>query len=161
MPGRRASDWIDTLVSFSTASGAQTLTSLMTGVAPVNVRRQTLIRTIFELGLTSDTVAGAWGIQAFDIGIGITSQEAFAAGVVADPNSSTDQPSRGWIWRTRKVVTQNGISTNILFEVIGDIRAARKLDDGECFIVVNNSVVGGTAFPVSMTGLIRQLWLLP
>ena len=161
MPSRRATDWIDTVLAQDTATGAQSLVSLMTGVAPVNVRRQTLVRTIIELSLYSTTVVGAWGTQGVDLGIGITSQEAFAAGVVADPNVSNDQPSRGWIYRTRKVVAQNGAGSQIIFELRGDIRSQRKLDDGECYIVINNGADLGTSFTVRAEGLIRQLWLLP
>ncbi len=161
MPSRRATDWIDTNLIAATATGAQSLVSLMSGVAPVNVRRQTLVRTIIELDLYSLTVAGAWGTQVIDIGIGITSQEAFAAGVVADPNVSNDQPSRGWIYRTRRVVAQEATGGNILHPLRADIRASRKLDDGECYIVINNTTDLGTAFTVQATGLIRQLWLLP
>ncbi len=158
---RRASDWIDTNIGFQTATGAQTLTSLMTGVAPVNVRRQTLVRTIIGLSLYSASVAGAWGTQTIDLGIGITSQEAFAAGVVADPITSGDQPSRGWIYRNRLVATQNGIGGAVMTRLEVDIRAARKLDDGECYLVLNNSTDLGTSFTPQVTGLIRQLWLLP
>ena len=157
----RQTDWLDTIVGQVTTTGSQTLLSLMTGVAPVNVRRQTLVRTIVTLQLMSTTVAGAWGVQVLDIGIGITSQEAFAAGVVADPLTSNDQPSRGWIYRTRKSVAQNGIGAVVIYEVHADIRAGRKLDDGECYLVVNNSSAFGTSFSVAQRGLIRQLWLLP
>jgi len=158
---RRASDWIDTLVRLDTATGAQSLLSLMTGVAPVNVRRQTLVRTLISLYLYSETVAGVWGTQIADVGIGITSQEAFAANVVSDPNSAGDQPSRGWIYRTRVLVEQNGPNAPIAKMLQADIRAARKLDDGECFLVVNNGGDSGTAFTVIATGIVRQLWLLP
>ena len=158
---RRASDWIDTTVDRGIASAAQDLFSLMTGVAPVNVRRQTLVRTLITLDLFSETVAGAWGVQQLDIGIGITSQEAFAAGVVADPVTANDQPSRGWIYRTRVAVAQNGIGGQVLYTLRADIRASRKLDDGECYMVVDNTSERGTAFTAHMTGLIRQLWLLP
>ncbi len=157
----RATDWIDTLFDFGVATGAQSLLSLMSGVAPVNVRRQTLVRTLITLHAYSSTVAGAWGTQIVDMGIGITSQEAFAAGVVADPLTANDQPSRGWIYRTRRVVSQNGIGGKVIFEIMGDIRASRKLDDGECYLVTNNSTDQGTAFTVRVAGLIRQLWLLP
>ena len=157
----RATDWIDTLIDTSVAGGAQSLTSLMTGVVPVNVRRQTLIRTILMLELFSATIAGAWGTEVLDIGIGITSQEAFAASVVADPNVANDQPSRGWIYRTRRVVAQNGIGGSVIYTLHADIRASRKLDDGECFIVMNATDNRGTAFSVVVVGLIRQLWLLP
>jgi len=161
MASRRATDWIDTLFGETVATGAQQLVSLMTGVAPVNVRRQTLIRTLITLDVTSETVAGVWGTQTLDLGIGITSQEAFAAGVVADPITANDQPSRGWIYRTRRVIAQNGSGGKVVYTVQADIRASRKLDDGECYIVFNNGTTLGTAFTIRVTGLVRQLWLLP
>jgi len=158
---KRATDWIDTLVDRGVATGAQDFFSLMTGVAPVNVRRQTLVRTLISLDLYSETVAGAWGVQIIDVGIGITSQESFAAGVLPDPVTANDQPSRGWIYRTRIAVAQNGIGGRVIYPIRADIRASRKLDDGECFIVFDSTADQGTALPVHMTGIIRQLWLLP
>ncbi len=158
---RRATDWIDTVIDRSVASGAQDLFSLMTGVAPVNVRRQTLVRTLISLDFYSESAAGAYGIQQLDIGIGITSQEAFAAGVVADPEVAADQPSRGWIYRTRMGVAQNGVGTQIIYSLRADIRASRKLDDGEGYFVVTNTTERGTSFSVHELGIIRQLWLLP
>jgi len=59
------------------------------------------------------------------------------------------------------VVAQNGAGSQVLYEITGDIRSQRKLDDGECYIVINNDTDLGTAFSVKATGLIRQLWLLP
>ncbi len=161
MPSRRATDWIDTLVVMSASSGAQDFLSLMTGVAPVNVRRQTLVRTIIDLELFSTTVAGAWGTQRIDLGVGIASQEAFAAGVLADPDVAGDQPSRGWIFRTRRMVSQNGIGGQILHHVHVDIKAGRKLDDGEAYIIMNSTADLGTAFTTRAVGIVRQLWLLP
>jgi len=158
---KRASDWIDTSLNLVVASGAQGSLSLMTGVAPVNVRRQTLVRTIIGLQMNSTTVAGAWGTQIMDLGIGITSQEAFAAGALPDPVTAGDQPSRGWVFRQRRVVAQNGNGSVVLYDIQFDIRAARKLDDGECFIVIDNTAGLGTAFSVVVTGMVRQLWLLP
>ena len=58
---KRATDWIDSNVTLVIASGAQNNVTLMTGVAPVNVRRQTLVRTIIELSVYSTTEAGVWG----------------------------------------------------------------------------------------------------
>ncbi len=161
MPNRRATDWIDTRITRAVASGAQDFFSLMTGVAPVNVRRQTLVRTIIRLDFASSAIAGAWGIQTLSFGIGVTSQEAFAAGVLPDPNVPNDQPSRGWVYRNVMAVAQNGIGAQVLYPLVVDIRAMRKLDDGEMFFVLDNDVDVGTAFGITYSGMIRQLWLLP
>ena len=157
----RATDWIDTVIDRGVSTGAQDFFSLMMGVAPVNVRRQTLIRTIISIDFTSNTTAGAYGVQQMSIGIGITSQEAFAVGVFPDPITANDQPSRGWIYRTRMAVAQNGVGGVVVYSLRADIRSQRKLDDGECYFVIDNTAEVGLSFEVHMTGLIRQLWLLP
>ena len=41
----------------------------------------------------------------------IASQEAFAAGVVADPLTELEFPARGWLWRAQYVVVQEAIGT--------------------------------------------------
>ena len=106
--------WLDTLIDVSIADGARNVVSLMGGASVADVRNITLVRTVFDLWLCSATVAGAYGVHIVDIGMGITSQEAFLVGVLADPDTQADQPARGWIYRTRCPVTQNGISTSIV-----------------------------------------------
>jgi len=157
----RMTDWIDTLFQLQPASGAQANISLITGAAPINMRGVTLIRTIISIGICSQTVAGAYGAQAVDLAVGITSQEAFAATALPDPNAATDKPSRGWIWRTRRMVTQNSAGSPVHVDVIADMRGARKIENGELFLVVNNSAVVGTAFTVEVSGLVRVLMKLP
>ena len=48
-----------------------------------------------SLGATDD------GVMAIDVGIGVVSTEAFTAGVVPDPQTSSDYPTLGWLYRTR------------------------------------------------------------
>ena len=156
----RPTDWIDTRVNLTIASPSQGRQSLMTGVAPVNMRGMTLIRTIISLGMYSASIAGAWGVQNCDIGIGVASQEAFAAGVVPDPSADADKPPRGWVYRTSKVVGQNGAGAPIVTVLEADIRGARKIENGELYIVVDNALLLGTSFSVSIDGLIRTLYKL-
>ena len=157
----RQTDWIDTNFALAPASGAQDSVSLITGAAPINMRGVTLIRTIISIGLSSATVAGAWGVQTLNLAIGITSQEAFAAGVLPDPNVATDKPPRGWVWRGHKMAAQNGIGGSVIYDVMADIRGARKIENGELFFVVNNSPTAGTAFTCNVNGMIRVLMKLP
>lgn len=157
----RQTDWIDTVVNLSAASGAQASVSLITGAAPINMRGVTLIRTIISIGLTSASIAGAYGVQVCDMAIGIASQEVFAAGVFPDPVTSTDKPPRGWVWRTRRVVTQNGIGSVVTHDIMADIRGARKIENGELYLLYNNSPVAGTPFSVDASMLVRVLMKLP
>ena len=155
----RPTDWIDTHVTLSINSGAQGLQSLMTGVAPVNMRGMTLIRTIISLGMFSTTVAGAWGLQDINIAIGVASQEAFAAAVVPDP-SAADKPPRGWVWRSYAAVSQNGSGAPVVATLVADIRGARKIENGELYIVADSGAAGGTAFTTDINGLVRTLYKL-
>jgi len=157
----RQTDWIDTVTSLAPASDNQANVSLISGLAPSNMRGTTLIRTIIRLGISSATVAGAWGVQTLDMGIGITSQEAFAAGALPDPNVAGDRPPRGWVWRDRVVVAQNGDAGPIVSHVRADIRASRKVENGELFFIVWNTAGEGTSFTVNVRILIRALILLP
>jgi len=153
----RMTDWVDTVISLGAGDGAQATASLLTGLAPVNLRGATVIRSIIELDLSSASVAGAWGVQRLDFGIGVADQEAHAAGVLPDPLTSGDKPARGWMYRTSRAVSQNGIGSQVLFPLRADIRGARKIENGEVYYIFNNNNVFGTAFTVQVMGLIRLL----
>ncbi len=157
---KRPTIWIDNLVNLTVATGAQGSISLLTGRPPINMNGTTITRTIFDLQLYSTTIAGAHGIQIADLGFGVTSQEAFNAGVFPDPEAD-ERPLRGWLYRTRCTAFQNGVETNPLAFCKGDLRNQRKIDDGEYFMVVTNQAILGTAFSVQMTGIIRVLLKLP
>ena len=157
----RPTDWIDTIISLAPVTTGQASVSLITGAAPINMRGVTLIRTILSLGFASGTVSGAWGTQRVDFAIGITSQEAFAATALPDPDVATDKPSRGWVYRSSLLVSQNGVVGNVVQQVQMDIHGARKIENGEVFFVVNNTPIRGTAFTVDVQGLVRLLTKLP
>ncbi len=158
---RRQTDWVDTVVDLTIGSGSQANVSLVTGLAPVNLRGITLGRTLVRLTLNSATIAGAFGAQSVNAAIGVTSQEAFAAGVLPDPDVSGDKPSRGWIYRDHVGVGQNGVGSPVIFDMRADIRALRKLENGELFLIVTSDPVTGTAFTVECRGLVRALMILP
>ena len=156
----RPTDWIDTIVNQSVGTGGQAFQSLMTGVAPVNMRGMTLIRTIVSLDVFSTSIAGAYGVQSCNLAIGIASQEAFAAGVFPDPNNATDKPPRGWVYRTCRCVAQNGAGAPVTFRIDADIRGARKVENGETYLIFNNGAEVGTTFAINVFGLIRTLYKL-
>jgi len=154
----RQVDWQDTQISLEIASGAQGNTRVDGSVTDVVARRLTAIRTIISMDVFSTSVAGAWGVQECAIGIGVISREAFAAGVLPDPVEATDKPTRGWLWRTTRAVSQNGIGTPIIVHIEGDFRGARKLDAGILLLICNNTVLDGTAFTFRLRGLVRTLF---
>ena len=96
------------------------------------------------------------------VGIGIASQEAFAAAALADPQTDTDFPTRGWVWRARYRVWGFAADQPAVFtrRVDLDLRSQRKLENGEAFINGFNLNQEGVSNTVVVTGLIRQLWLV-
>ncbi len=157
----RRTDWVDTIVDLTPASAGQDTVSLLSGLSAADMRGATLIRTILRLGIGSTSVAGVWGVQAVHIAIGIIAQEAFNAGAFPDPNAADDRPSRGWIYRTMVVATQNGAGARIEVVLEADIRGARKIEAGVLFVIAQNKALRGTAFTASVDGLIRVLYKLP
>ena len=156
--------WIDTNIDVGVAAGAQALVSLMTGVSATQTRfdRMTLLRTIIGFDIAYTVHDSGEGSQEFSGGIGIASQEAFAAASVSDPQTSSDFPTRGWIWRARYRIFGFAADQPTIFtrRVDLDLRGKRKLENGEAFLVVNNVDHEGVSSPFDVFGLIRQLWLV-
>jgi len=153
----RPTRWLDTIVGNTIVNAGQAVVSLLAGIGPVDTRGVTVIRTIIRLDIVSTSVAGAWGSQSVDLAMGIASQEAFAAAVVPDPVVAADEPARGWMWRDRILATQNGINTEITKRLVADIHGARKIQDGEVYLVMDNNAHLGTSFSINVTGLVRLL----
>lgn len=151
--------WVDNAQEGLTiASGAQATQRLGSSDANfITERMATVIRTIWNLDINSTTVAGAFGTQVVSYGIGVESLEAFNAGTHPDPESDSEFPTRGWIMRGQCTVFQNGVGTQIVTRCGGDIRSARKIDNGVLFLIIDNSPQVGTAFSCTFSGLIRCL----
>ena len=156
--------WIDTGIDLSPASSAQLTVSLMTGVSDTQTRfdRMTLLRTIIGIDVAYSVHDSGEGSQQASFGIGITDQEAFAAGTVPDPQTDTDFPQRGWIWWARYRIFGFAADQPAVFTrwIDLDLRSQRKLNNGEAFLTVFNGPVEGTTGVINPIGLVRQLWLV-
>jgi len=158
----RATDWQDTpLGPADFGGGLSTNVDLSGGLTAADLRGSTIIRTIVSISLSSATVSGAWGTGVAFVGIGVASRDAFAATALPDPRTGGDEPPRGWIYRTAKGVSQNGVGTQVIFEVNADIRGARKLDNGVPYLIIDYDATDGTAFDLVVRGMIRLLIKLP
>ena len=153
----RPTDWVDTVLSLQATTAGSTNVSLITGLAPADMRGATLIRTLIRMTLSSITPIESTGVQMLHMGIGITDQEAFAAGVLPDPGASSDKPARGWVWRDAMGVSQSALGGPSTFDVRGDIRGARKIENGELYLICDNQPVSGTGFTTLIRGLVRIL----
>ena len=96
--------------------------------------------TVVQLTLIGMDVAYAVhdsgeGSQHLDIGIGVASQDALAAGAgsLPDPNAADDHPIRGWVFRARGRVFGFAADQPMVYSwrIDRDIRSRRKLDNGD------------------------------
>ena len=164
---RRRTSWSDTLVSFTVASSAAGGAELMgTGLADTQEKRgYTLARTIVCLAFMPAVPWGTTGVQRIQMGILVASNDATAAGALADPNDAVDYPTQGWVWRDEACVVNQSVGSpvGIIPAVVmnRDIRAQRKLDRSSLSYRLFNSAVDGTATTVRVVGLIRNLYRLP
>ena len=153
--------WIDSLLDSAIASGGQVIPSLLGALTQINTRGITIERVILDLWIIPSMLAGTNAAQILDVGIGVVTQDAVAAGAVPDPNTSADRPARGWLYRTRCLIIDSNIEPLPAVRCTGDFRGKRKLDDGELVLVGNNTASQGTPFSVDMIGIVRVGYLMP
>ena len=157
----RRTRWIDTLVQIAVADAGQTTLELFNDAAEVDTDGWTVARVLGELWFSSASVAGAYGIERIDIGIGMVSKEAQIASAFPDPNAEGDRPMRGWMYRTRCMAFQNGTGTSVLTRCEFDMKVQRRVMDADLFLIVNAVTGRGTTFTTDINGVIRTLILLP
>ena len=108
----------------------------------------------------TDNVAS---IQRVDMGIGVTSEEAFGVAAISSIADNTQYPIRGWLWAdtyAMMVGFRNSTSDmHVLPEVRFDIRAQRKVDKGNLYFTAANNLAAGTALTIRLVGRIRALCL--
>jgi len=156
----RRTAWQDRLVNASITSGGNLENDVMSDLSKDENRGSTIVRVIGDLTMYSATTAGAWGAQNLDIGLGILERDAMIAGIVPDPNNSTDSPARGWLFRTRCTVFQNGVGTPIGIKCMFDIRAQRRVNAGTLAVMYTNTNAIGASFTVLVSGIFRVLYKL-
>jgi len=156
--------WVDSLLDFDIASGGQGVANLA-GTITFNEQRMggmTLMRTIVGIDLAYTVHDSGEGSQMVDLGIAFASREAAQAAVLPDPSTVTDFPPRGWVFRYRCRLFGFAADQPAVFtrRVDRDIRARRKMDNGEAVIIIDNTAIEGVATAIRITGLIRMLYLL-
>ncbi len=158
--------WIDTsLNQSSTPASTNRLTLLAQPTATESrLAGLTLLRTIIRLDLAPIVMDAGEGSARMDLGIGVASQEAVTLGSTGLPDPADPEafPPRGWVWRSRYRVWQTAADRAVVVwrEIDLDLRARRKLDNGEPYIIFSNTAQEGAAVSVQLVGWIRQLWLL-
>jgi len=160
---RRSTTWVDTNWNLSTASGGEELFTLLPGIVDPDPLGWTLTRVLLCYSVFASVPTSATGYQAYDVGIGIASNEAFAVGVTGIPNVGTaaDHPERGWVYRCRHVVGDSTVVPLPNIDVFKDIRSQRKLDRGVLYLTSESLALVGTAVTLRFAGLARCLFRLP
>ena len=152
------------MIESNVITGTQLNLSLMTSLGPFDTRIQkmTLLRTIIGIDIARTVHDSGEGSHKVAVGIGVTSQEAFTLGSIPEPGQDTDFPTRGWVWRAQYRVFGFAADQPAVFtqRVDLDIRAQRKLDNGESFLCASAALVDGAAATNTIVGCIRQLWLV-
>lgn len=121
----------------------------------------TLVRTIVDLSVRATTPLVAIGTQAMDFGLMLVEQDAHAAGVYPDMSFSDDQPIKGWIWKHREIIQDHTTVGVYEFQnkIRRDLKGARKIDDSELILLLENVAVAGTTFTTTCEGLVRMVFL--
>jgi len=162
MPGKML--WIDTLPNAVVGSGSQAALDLTAQFTSEETRlsQMTLMRTVLRLDISHTVHDSGEGSQRVGIGLGIESQEAFAAGVHPDPLTVGDFPMRGWvyrgIWRVFGFAADQAAVDVARVDL--DLRSRRKLESGISFIIMQNAAQEGVTGAVTVVGIVRQLWLV-
>jgi len=121
----------------------------------------TLMRTIVCADVARTVHDSGEGSELVDVGIGLASQEAFQADVLADPDNESDFPLRGWIWRCRYRIYGFIANDPAVFNrhIEMDLRGKRKIENGELFLSLVNTAQEGASGTVNIAGIVRCLIL--
>jgi len=158
--------WKDRVITSSVVSDSEILFRL-TGATepdPEDSKGMTLVRSIGILNVVPQNEGGVNGVQAFFVGIGLTSEEAFGIGTtaVSSVQVEAEAPPSGWLLRTVRQVV-NSVDPydhpSVVFE--WDLRAQRKLMYGVPFLRLESVLVDGGASTMLIDGVVRSLYLLP
>ncbi len=159
---QRHRTWADTLISNTLVAGAAQQTSdLLANAPPIDTI--TAVRLIIQVEAFPVLGNAFDGVMTFDIGVGVTSLEAFTANATPDVNTDDEYPPRGWLYIGRKLVVHETADVNFqtvklaMFDV--DIRSQRKVDKGKLYFTMSNNNLVGTSFNIAVGGRIRVLCL--
>jgi len=154
---------VDTFLNESILAGANVAVSLLSDLVGNDTMGMTLTRTILSISVVPILWTGNIGTSRIDLGIGMATQEAFAAGVLPDPAVATEEPIQGWAWREKLIFFNPGsVSAGLdIPRTNADLKSRRKIDDGELYVAIDNITVDQGGNTLLVLGLIRTLYLLP
>jgi len=157
--------WADQILSVPVA-GASALNRSFLGLSALSaldrrIQRFTLIRTIVGIDIMPTVRDSGEGDQLVSIGIAVVSEETAATGS-PDPSVEDEHPLRPWVWRAQFRVFASAVDDQNVVRVRADVdlHSQRKLENGRPALLIRNVDNQGTSTPISVTGLIRMLYLI-
>ncbi len=158
--------WADQLLNEAVGAGGGRDASFL-GLSTLSaldrrIQRFTLIRTIIGINIEPTVPDSGEGDQLVSLGIGIMDNQQSVVADMPDPAVEAEFPTKGWTWRAqyRVYAVAAGDQNRIHQRVDLDIRAQRKLENGRPALVLTNTDNQGVATAVSVTGIIRMLYLV-
>ena len=156
--------WADIVQnSLTLSSGGFILSNLL--VSAPEVDTLTATRIIGDLQVYYDPTSGSVdSAQLIEVGIGVTSSEAFAGGraTVPDPSQGTQYPPRGWLYAASQVAWSRVDSAGVQMHMarfIFDLGAMRKIDKGLLYMMVTSTLGKGAGITTLVSGRVRTLCL--
>ncbi len=115
----------------------------------------TVVRTLLDFGAVPVTL----GVGSLvSMGIYMCEDDAFNAGVLADPETEADQA--GWLWRTigQSVFAQNFNTFDQQLRIKEDLRGMRKYPGDDYTLCLVLQVEAGGASAINFDGSVRTLY---
>ena len=161
MPGRRRS-WADVRYAGDAVAADGFLKTDLLAELP-DMDTKTVVRIILDVWAVYSEAEETQNQNAVDFAIGVTSQEAFIAETLPDPNAVGDYPQSGWLYAACKPISLSLTAANQLWVQYAhfekDLRAMRKVDRGVLFGYWDNIGIGGSVQAIRLYGRVRSLVL--
>jgi len=163
MADRRRRAWADRRFdSLSMIASVPQIFDLLANAPTIDT--MTVSRILGHLDLGSAVSTDPQNAHVVDVGIGVSSTEAFTVGLMAlpDPRTETEYPPRGWLYAATRVswvqnTLEGSMGQHAVFDF--DLGAMRKIDKGVLFMWVVSTFQLGTAGTLRFTGRVRSLCL--
>ncbi len=154
--------WSDTIFDSATLAGStEEKFDLLANAAASDTL--TVERIILDFLYFQGPTNEVEGFGQVTCGIGVTSIEAFDAGILPNPSVASEFPARGWLYRAAQPALQaipTGGTPTAMWRLAAhfkaDIRAKRKVDKGKLYLVVENTTFSG-ATTLFRVGIVRVL----
>ena len=162
----RNRSWADSrFLAATLAINAEVHTNLLANAPTVDTL--TAVRIVGDLIVEFDpTSTHSDQLNLVEVGIGVTSTEAFAAGSASLPSvaSETEYPPRGWLYLDGTTCMNTIDATNQAIQMRParfqfDVRAMRKIDKGILFMSIASRLGKGGGVTTLISGRVRVLCL--